>query len=105
MAGCAYEYTTLEPHTQVKLMVRWPHASRNLLNRFAVLAQHYRELRAELNANERQHERDNDLAVHVPHFADALNPGCATALCAALGEPAGHDGIAPPHGSGYEDIA
>jgi hypothetical protein len=77
-------FRELSDRTQTLLMIEYPNMTNAQRQRFAQIAQQYRELKAELLAQHRQAEFDNNLAVHVPYFASDL--GCATALCAALGE-------------------
>ena len=82
-------------HTQIRVMQRWPHMTADQENRFAVLVQEYRELRSELDDQERQFSIDNDLLLQIPHLADGLRDSSA-ALAAAYGEPAtGDDGVRP----------
>jgi hypothetical protein len=75
--------TELLEHTIIKLWQRWPHATDSQRNRFATIAQDYRELRGELDAQERRYAIENDVTLVEPYLAD---PACATARCAALGE-------------------
>src|SRR5262249_15831260 len=73
-------------HTLLRLMERWPNMKNTQRNRFAGPVQEWRELRSELDDQERQFSIDNDLLVQIPHLADGLRDSSA-ALAAAYGDP------------------
>jgi hypothetical protein len=82
----AYERIELSPRTFALLVAEYPHMTIKQLDRFAAIAQQYRELKSELLAQRAQRMLDNDLTRNVPHFIDAASVGCPTARCAAQGE-------------------
>jgi hypothetical protein len=98
-------FNELSDRTQTLLMIEYPTMTNAQRQRFATIAQLYRELKSELVAERQQIEHDNDLAAQIPHFAEAAAVGCATALCAALGEPTTDDGYSAKRGTGYKDLA
>src|SRR5262245_32145828 len=78
--------TELLAHTHRRLSERWRTMTDEQRDRYALIAQQWRELKGELDAQERQFMLDCDLFVQIPHLADGQHDSSA-ALAPAYGEP------------------
>jgi hypothetical protein len=88
----AHERQHLTPQTLGRLAHRWPFATGRQLDRFAVLAQEWRELKSELDDAHREHHTPIDILEPVLQSPrSCLNPEYLDA------ERAGDDGVSP-HG-------